>query len=140
MKIRSGAFWAGTAAAGAFPVALLLAWIDLRLIADLWDKCELDDASGGITFNFVVFPMVVGINFLLVPAGALLFAKGHRLAMRLIGRGWAPDSALGLVIPVGVVVMLAASALASVLAISAANAQIPPDYPTSCVELGNGNA
>ncbi|MDA3649034.1 hypothetical protein LZ318_26685 [Saccharopolyspora indica] len=42
--------------------------------------------------------------------------------------------------PVGVVLALATGALASMLAMSAANAQIPADYPTSCAELGNGNA
>lgn len=139
-KIRSAGFWARTAAAATSPLALLLIWFELQMMAALWRECDLDDASGGIGFNFVIFPMVVFCNILLVPIGALLFASCRRVAIRLIGKGWARRSALGLAIPVGVVGTLAAGALALLLVVFGANVLIPPDYPTSCAELGTGNA
>lgn len=140
VRIKATNFWAGIASAAAFPLAALLIWVDLRMIASLWEECGLDDASNGISFNFTVFPMTVFFNLFLIPIAALLFAGCRRVAIRLVDKGRSPDLALGLAIPVGVVLTLAAAALTSMLAMSAANAQVSPDYPTSCVELGNGNA
>ncbi|MER7011433.1 hypothetical protein ABT324_08405 [Saccharopolyspora sp. NPDC000359] len=138
--IRSAGSWAGTAAAATTPLALLVMWVELRWIAALWRECGLDDASGGVGFNFVVFPVTVFVNALLVPIAALLFAGCRRVVVRLVDKGWALRSALASTIPVGVLLALAAGALVPVLAFFAANAQIPPDYPTSCAELGDGNA
>jgi hypothetical protein len=141
VEIKSAGFLGGHRGAGGLPGRGPDDLAGPRTVAGLWRECDLTDASGGITFTFVVFPVSVLANMLLVPISALLFAGCRRIAVNLVSKGqWNPGNALGLMIPVGVVVALVAAALASVLVVNVAKAQIPPDYPTTCSELGNGYA
>ncbi|MFI0463627.1 hypothetical protein ACH347_06060 [Saccharopolyspora sp. 5N102] len=83
--------------------------------------------------------VVLLLHVALLPACMALFAGCRRVAMALVvGKRWRRDAALGLVIPVGVVIGLAATVLAPVVVMGVAKAQIPPGYPTTCSELGNG--
>lgn len=141
MNIKSSWAWAGFAALGAFPLAIVMVWYDLQAVGSLWRKCDLTDASGGIVITVVVLPLALLLHAALLPVCMALFAGCRRVAVALIvNRQWREGAALGLVIPVGVVIGLAAAVLASVVVMGVAKAQIPPDYPTTCSELGNGGA
>ncbi|TDD48439.1 hypothetical protein [Saccharopolyspora elongata] len=109
VEIKSAWAWAGFAALGALPAAIVTTWYGLHAVGSLWKKCDLVDASGGVVITFVVLPVALLLHV-----------------------------ALGLVIPVGVVIGLAATVLAPVVVMGVAKAQIPPGYPTTCSELGNG--
>ncbi|MER5391283.1 hypothetical protein [Saccharopolyspora sp. NPDC002686] len=122
-----------------FPLALLMIFYDIWTIGTLWRKCDLVEAGGGFMLTFIVFPIAIVINLLLVPIGALVFAICRRVANRLVTeKQWTRGSAQGLMIPVGAGAVLALAVLASVLIVSGTNAQIPSDYPTTCYELGDG--
>ncbi|MEV0705568.1 hypothetical protein AB0I53_47715 [Saccharopolyspora sp. NPDC050389] len=141
MKINSAWAWAVFAVLGAFPVAIVMTWYDLQAVGSLWKKCDLADASGGVVITFVVLPVALLLHVTLLPICMALFAGCQRVAVTLmVKKRWREGAALGLVIPVGVVIGLAAAVLASVVVMGVAKAQIPPDYPTTCSELGNGNA
>ncbi|MEU6267553.1 hypothetical protein [Saccharopolyspora shandongensis] len=139
MKIKSAWAWAGFAALGAFPVAIVMVWYDFQAVGSLWRECDLVDASGGIVITIVVLPLALLLHFAVLPLCAALFAGCRRVvATLMVEKQWRADAALGLVIPVGVMIGLVATVLASVVVMGVAKAQIPPGYPTTCSELGTG--
>ncbi|WP_334271031.1 hypothetical protein [Saccharopolyspora indica] len=134
--MKSKGFWTFTALLCGIPIALGMGAAEAVYLVGLWKRCDLTGAGGGFALNFVGFPLLLGVNLLLLPVLAMIGRMSRKVAVNRVLDGATVRSGARLGLIAGLVFTALALLVSWLVVTGVVMAMIPSDYPTTCGELG----